>query len=230
MDLSDERVDSRGRSQGVVKVSSLVLFLLLLLVSTACSDDNRPPVPSPPPGTVKPEKDKQALFALQATEEAADPPRTPVPTGVADACKLLTKEEVTSAIGKPMEQVTSASGRCLYQGEAEYVTVTVYEGMSEADAKKVFDLKWLNPQVPNGVQGGGQTIYGREREVNDLGDEAFVGGTARNGVPRSAAFVRQGSKLLIVQWTSSQADKDFSRIVEDLARKVLPRLQWHREG
>jgi hypothetical protein len=225
MNLLDGSVELCGRSSRLLKVFCLAPFLLLLLVSTACSDDNRPPVPSPPPGTVKPEKDREALFALQATEEAADPPRTPVPTGVAGACKLLTKEEVTSAIGKPMEQVTFASGRCLYQGEAEYLSVTTYEGMPEADAKKVFDLKWLNPQMPNGVQGGGQTIYGRERDIDDLGDEAFVGSTARSGIPMSAAFVRQGSKFFIIQWTSSQTDKDFSPIIEDLARKVLPRLQ-----
>jgi hypothetical protein len=123
-----------------------------------------------------------------------------------------------------MKQMTSASGRCLYQGEAEYVTVTTYEGMSEADAKKVFDLKWMSPSMPSGTQGV-ETVYARERDVNDLGDEAFVTNSPRSAVPRSAAFVRQGSKFFIVQWTSSQADKDFSHIVEDLARKVLSRLQ-----
>jgi hypothetical protein len=224
MNLPDGTVALRGRSSSLLKASGLFLFLLLLLSATACSDGNAPAVPATPAGTVKPEKDREALNILRATEEAADPPRTPVPTGVADACKLLTKEEVTSAIGKPMEQVTSASGRCLYQGEAEYVMVTTYEGMSEADAKKVFDLKWLNPSMPSGTQGI-ETVYAREREVNDLGDEAFITNSPRSAVPRSAAFVRQGSKLFIVQWTSSQADKDFSHIVEDLARKVLPRLQ-----
>lgn len=225
MNLPDGMEDLRGRSSQLLKASSLVVFLLLLLITTACSDDNAPVVTATPSGKVQPEKDREALFVLQATEEAADPPRTPVPTGVVDACKLLTTEEVTAALGKPMEPVTlSGNGRCLYQGDAEYLRVTTYEGMSEADAKKVFDLKWLNPQVPNGTLGGGQTIYGRERDIDDLGDEAFIGSTARTGVPMSAAFVRQGSKFFIVQWTSSQADKDFSPIIEDLARKVLPRL------
>jgi hypothetical protein len=223
MNLPGGRVNLRGRSSRLLKASSLALFLLLLLIATACSDTNAPAVPATPVGQVKSEKDAQAISELQATEQAADPPRTPVPTGVADACKLLTKEEVNSAIGKPMEQITYDSGRCIYQGDAEYLTVTVYEGMSEADAKKVFDLKWLSPQVPNSTQGGVQTLYARERELDDLGDEAFVAGP-RGGVQRNAVFVRQGSKFFIIQWTSSQAGKDFSQIIEDLARKVLPRL------
>jgi hypothetical protein len=225
MNMPGATTDLRGRSPHLLKASSLVLFLLFLLTATACSDETAPVVPATPTGNVKPEKDRQAILVLQATETAADPPRTPVPTGVVDICTLLTTEEVTAAVGKPMEPVTFAgSGRCLYQGDAEFLRVTTYAGMSEADAKKVFDLKWLNPQMPNGIQGGGQTIYGRERDIDDLGDEAFIGGTARTGVPMSAAFVRQGSKFFVIQWTSSQTDKDFSHIIEDLARKVLPRL------
>lgn len=226
MNLSDERAKPAWYLSRLPKSLGALLFLLLVLIVSGCGDDNSGP-------TVSATQTADAIFmddlnkrqAIDATARSADPPLTPVPTAEADACDLLTKEEVNAAIGKPMEPVTMGSGRCIYQGEAEYLMVSVYAGMTEDDAKMLFNSKWLNPNIPSGLQFA-ENIYRRERVIEGLGDEAFVAkNNERSATVRRAAFVRQGSKMFFVQWLTTVKDKDISQVTEDFARKILPRIK-----
>jgi hypothetical protein len=248
MNLSDVGMPQFKQTFGPLKAFAVTLFLLVAVAATGCSDDPAPDVlptqaagtPSAPTRSMRLTAQAVSLATQHpvtpgATALASTPAAdgivsgpfytpTPVATTAAGACDLLTKEEVIEALGKPMEQVTyPETGRCLYQGDAEYLKVVVYGGLTEEDARSLYNTQWLNPNIPNGVQGGGMNIYGNERDIENLGDEAFIGAFSR-GSARRLAFVRQGSTIFFIEWLTTVTDRDLNQVVEDLARLVLPRL------
>jgi hypothetical protein len=227
MNLPGDYATLAGQPSRRAKALRISLALLVALGATGCLDTAPAPDPSATQTAVAVLNDRvMARYNADATAQAADPPATAVPTATTDACDVLTVEEVSAALGKPMEQMTfSKSGRCIYQGEAEFLLVTVYAGMTEEDARSLYNSKWANPNIPNGVQGGGMNRYSRERELTDLGDEAFLGATRpENATVRRAVFVRKGNKLFHLEWYTTVIDRDVSQVAIDLARKVLSRL------
>ena len=183
-----------------------MLLLVLAFGITACSDDNGPVQPP-----------------TQAAAESDLSPRTPVPTAPVDACKVLTKEEVGAAIGKPMEQSTSSqSGRCAYQGDAEYLSVVVYAGMTEDDARKLYNSKYVNPSI---IVANNMNQFATDRKIDNLGDEALI---ASSPYQRAGAFrviyVRKGNQLFYILWLTSVTDRDPAQVLTELAAKIIPRL------
>jgi hypothetical protein len=208
------------------KALGLSLWLLLALGLIGCSENPTANETATQTALTVLNDGVMARFNADATAQALVPQPTPVPTADTDACDVLTQEEVTTALGKPMEQSTlPKSGRCIYQGASEFLMVSVYSGMTEEDAKKVFNSKWTNPNIPNGITGGGTNRYRHAKELTDLGDEAFVGATPPDSpTVRRAVFVRDGSKFFYLEWYTTITDRDLTQVAEDLARKILPRL------
>ncbi|HEX8219332.1 MAG TPA: hypothetical protein VF914_08975 [Chloroflexia bacterium] len=226
MDVSGKEAKSTTPNATPSKVRCLSLFLLLALAVAGCSDKPGPDLVATQTAVTALNERVMARYNADATAQAAVPQATPVPTADTDACDLLTKEEVSAAVGKPMEPVTlPKSGRCIFQGESEFMLASVYTGMTEQDAKNLYNSKWTNPNIPNGIAGGGTNRYARARELTDLGDEAFLGETRPDDpTTRRAVFVRQGNKLFYLEWYTTVTDRDVSQAAIDLARKALPRL------
>jgi hypothetical protein len=203
----------------------LVLLAVLLACIAGCSDEVAPTPPPPPPTqTAAAIEIDQHEVRVHAEQTATLSPRTPVPTAAADACKLLTKEEVAAAIGKPVEQTTATdTGRCSYQGDGEFLNVTLYAGMTEADAKKLFNFKYVNPSIPAGFM---ESMYVTGLEVDNVGDEAVMAHkpVMRPGSRREVIYVREGSQVFYVLWVTTVFDKEPEQVLTDLAKKVLPRL------
>lgn len=196
--------------------------LLVISASIAACSDGGGPVQSATQTASAAEFDVYQS-RVHAEETATLSPRTPVPTAPADACKLLTKEEVVAAIGKPMEPATnSRSGMCSYQGDAEFLSVVAYSGMTEDDARKLFNSKYVNPGI---VTGDSMHFYVTEREIDNLGDEALIASNPgqSEGV-RRVIYVREGNQLFYIQWFTSVTDKDVTQVLTELATKVLSRL------
>jgi hypothetical protein len=149
MNLSvNDMVSARG-SRGSVRGLNLALFLLLVTIATACSDSVTPaPVPIATQTALQTQNEIERARYTDATAQAAGPTPTYPPIAVTNACDVLTKEEVNSAIPKPMEPTMMASGRCIYQGDAEYLLLTLYTGLTEEAAKKMFNWYWADPSFP----------------------------------------------------------------------------------
>jgi hypothetical protein len=212
------------------RVVGVVVLAALAVGLSACSDESGP-IPSATPATASITQTAASIefdvyqVRLHAEETATLSPRTPVPTALVDACKLLTKEEVVSAIGKPMEQtVSSDTGRCIYQGDGEFLSVTVYSGMSEVDAKKLFNFKYIDPSVPSGPFGN--AAYSTERTIEHVGDETMIARKPheRAGSERKLIYVRKGNQLFYILWLTTVIDRDVDEVLIGLAVKVIPRL------
>ncbi len=111
--------------------------------------------------------EKTQPAATKAATTAASQPTTAAPSSTVDACTLVTKAQIESAVGATVldpkaEQLANLSS-CSFNDPASpiftVVSVSVFSGASTSDAKEIFDLGKRNANDPQPVTGVGEDAY-----------------------------------------------------------------------
>lgn len=157
------------------------------------------------------------------------------PSAPVDACGLMTKAEVESLTGAPMEQFRWEPNMpelvaCAYFGKNEMMNVMVadFKSQQEADAY----LRSIRPDLLSGIEvqkivlNTGPVGSNPGRRIDISGDEGYS--TSRTPSNNQLSFwdvlVRQHNRYFIITWMTSVERPDPTDLMEGLARQVAARL------
>lgn len=208
----------------------LMLGLLLLPLLAACDSGGPPPTPSPA-GTSTP--DLYAQYNVPATITALVTagaqatltfPDLPQPKGI-DACDYLTPEDVEAVMGFKVTEtprgVNDSTASCTLSGDAEYISLSIYEFESESEPAALVR--------PPGTPPPGYESFRREF-VPGVADGAVLShitslrSQAQNPGPPSGWQMqfKEGTRYYALRWITKNID-DGDDLIE-LTNKILGRL------
>ncbi|MDQ3927608.1 MAG: hypothetical protein M3328_00525 [Chloroflexota bacterium] len=161
-----------------------------------------------------------ATVGAGATVTFADFPR---PQNV-DACSYLEAEDIEATLGVKLVETPRApndsTADCTFSGDAEYVTLSIYEFGSEAEPAYLVRPPGTPAPGPNASPG---------EFLPGLGDGAVLGqiGVRQSTGPDAAAKgwnlrFKLGSRYLTLRWFTSNVESGDGLI--KLARKIIERL------
>jgi len=205
--------NTRPTSTGLASLAAIAALFLLalpaLLLLAACGGDSEEPTPSVQ-GTQSPAQTPTAAGTPSA-QQTQTPAATPQPSaGAIDACSLLTKAEVETAIGasvtEPEAEEAANLVTCSYNDPEtpifSLVSVSVLIGEDGGDARQIYEMTKDNAADVETVAG--------------VGDEAFWD-SVLNGLE-----VLEGK--YDVRIDVSPDGWDARAVAEELAAKALSRL------
>ena len=141
-----------------------------------------------------------------------------------DPCSLITKEEMTQAIGLAITQVTADGSNCAYLPENPGDgSATIISSWSREDTMAMFAAMKTGDQMIGTHPDGPQAVSG-------LGDEAFYAAYALNVRKGDGSFsIRVTLPSLLMKDLRTpdgqrKFDADLLQIDTVLAQKALPRL------
>lgn len=198
-----------------------LFFLLLICALAACSSEPA-------------DADKTA--GAWPSFEASDSPATAVPestTPLPRACDLVTAEQAQQVLGPSAVLMSDDAEACTWAssdhpGRFTMLMVVVVDNDDVAMAQEVF-------QATTGMQGNLSAMVNKQlgektrksgRELEDLGDDAWLSSSNMDLVDGHQLMVRKGTRLLTLNVTGMALAKSegLPQRLEDLARSAVPQL------